>query len=90
MSNLINASFDTLFDQASENASVYLSRAHRQIDGEFGEGCAAKNPELVAAFMQVASGDFNASTCTKVYGAALEELSRSLSAIADSINQSGN
>ena len=89
MSDFITASFDTLLGQASDTASVYLGRAHREIDKEFGEGYAAKNPQLVAAFMQVASADMSAATHAKVYGAVLQDITRSLSAIADSIDRSG-
>ena len=41
MSDFITASFDTLLGQASDNASVYLGRAQREIDEEFGKGYAA-------------------------------------------------
>jgi hypothetical protein len=87
MSNYIEASFDTLFNQASDSASDYLSRARRHIDNEFGEGYAAKNPNLVAAFMQVSAADFAAATHAKVYGTAFQEISQSISSIADAIER---
>ncbi len=89
MNDYITASFDTLLSQASDTATAHLSRAQREIDEVFGEGYAAKNSNLVAAFMQVASADMTAATHAKVYGAALQEISRSVAAVAESIERSG-
>jgi hypothetical protein len=88
MSEYITASFDTLLGQASDTAAVHLCRAQQEIDSVFGKGYAAKNPQLVAAFMLTASADMAAATHAKVYGAALQEISQSLSAIADAIERS--
>ena len=85
MNDFITASFDTLFGQASETATTYLNHASREIDKLFGGGYAEKNPQLVAAFMQVAATDMAATTHAKVYGTALQEISSCLSAIAVAI-----
>lgn len=87
MSSQITASFDTLLGQASDTAATYLRRALHEIDELYGNGYAAKNPQLVAAFMQTAASDMTASTHNKVYGSALQEISDSLSAIADAIGR---
>ena len=89
MRDYITASFDTLLSQASDSAATHLGRAQQEIDAVFGKGYAAKNPQLVAAFMQTASSDMAASTHAKVYGAALQEISQSLSAISDAIGRGG-
>jgi hypothetical protein len=89
LSDYITASFDNLLTQASDTAATYLHRAAKEIDELFGAGYAAKNPLLVAAFMQTAAADMSASTHAKVYGAALQDISSSLSAIADAIDPNG-
>lgn len=86
MSDYIDASFDTLFDQASDAAATYLSRAKREIDKVFGDGYASDNPQLVAAFITAAASDMNSATSAKVSGAALQEIARSLSEIAAAIS----
>jgi hypothetical protein len=89
MSSQITASFDTLLGQASDTAATYLRHAVHEIDELFGNGYAAKNPQLIAAFMHAAASDMMASTHGKVYGSALQDISESLSAIADAINPNG-
>ncbi|MEW9571533.1 hypothetical protein ABQJ54_07205 [Rhodanobacter sp. Si-c] len=89
MSDFVTASFDTLLGQASDTAATYLGRAVQEIDTLFGKGYARQYPRLVAAFMQTAAIDMSASTHAKVYGAALQEISSSLSAIADAIDRKG-
>ncbi|MCC6008713.1 MAG: hypothetical protein JJU40_13690 [Rhodobacteraceae bacterium] len=37
---------------APQAVSHYLAEAHRALDAEFGDGHAARHPELVAAFLQ--------------------------------------
>jgi len=80
----IVATFDTLMDQAKGAASSYMYEARSAIDKAFGEGYAAANPALVAAFMQTAVADFGAAATAKVIGSALEEIAESLRAIASS------
>jgi hypothetical protein len=56
----------TLVDQAPDTAEGYLIKAVRMIDEAFGEkGYAAKHPELVVGFMQVAAIDFATGMLTK-------------------------
>ena len=50
---------ETLMNQAGPTAAVYLRAAVDAIDEKFGEGYAAKHPELVGAFMQVCAQDFD-------------------------------
>lgn len=45
--------------QAEATAYTYLYAAVEKIDHLLGKGYAAKNPQLVAAFMQTASADFS-------------------------------
>ena len=85
MNELIEADFDQLLRQASKTASDYLAHAHEAIDRRFGEGYAAKNPQLVASFMQVASADFNTSSTAKVLEATLRSLTESLVGIAEGL-----
>jgi hypothetical protein len=63
----ITASFHVLLDQAGGTADKYLADAKRCIDVRFGDGYAAKHPELVAAFIGAASADFNTSVVMKVF-----------------------
>jgi hypothetical protein len=86
MSNYITATFDTLLGQASDSAASYLYRAKSEIDKVFGDGYAAENPQLVAAFINAAASDMNAATNAKVSGAVLQEIARSLSDIAEAIS----
>jgi hypothetical protein len=44
-------------EQGVMSAEFYLLGAIRCIDKELGDGYAAKHPELIAAFMQVAHAD---------------------------------
>jgi len=84
-SDYITASFTTLHEQTSMTAASYLASAKREIDETFGDGYAAKNPALVAAFMQTCAADMGAATKAKVMGAALQEIARSLDAIAEAV-----
>jgi hypothetical protein len=86
-SDFVEASFDTLLTQASDTAATYMRAAQREVDAQFGAGYAAKHPELVIAFMQAASSDFNTSSTAKVFGASMLRISESLSAIADRLEK---
>ena len=48
--------------QAWMTASEYLQHAIVEIDKELGDGYAAKHPELITAFIQVAAMDFQTSS----------------------------
>lgn len=47
-------------------AAEYLHKGVKALDGEFGEGYAARHPELLAAFMRTAALDFQTSVCAAV------------------------
>ncbi len=85
MHELIQADTETLFKQAPMTAQTYMLNAVHDIDKSFGEGYAAKNPQLVAAYMRVAASDFNTAISFKVLESRLEALSESLTALADSL-----
>lgn len=85
MSDYVTASFDTLQSQAHGTAAVYMRAAKMDIDETFGDGYAAKHPELVAAYMAAATRDFAAASNAKVYGNALLNISRNLEAIAEAL-----
>lgn len=86
-SDFVEASFDTLLSQANDTAVTYMRAALREIDAQFGEGYAAKHPELVIAFMRTAASDFNTSSTAKVFGASMLRISESLSQIADRLDK---
>lgn len=62
---MIDASYDTLMRQASMTACDYMIHAVEDIDRIFGEGYAAKNPELVAAYINTAAIDFASNVISK-------------------------
>jgi hypothetical protein len=64
----ISADWGTLLTQASDTAESYFNRAVRHIDERFGDGYAAKNPQLIGAFMQTAAIDFATASFGKVVG----------------------
>ncbi|WP_339505194.1 hypothetical protein [Pseudomonas sp. RL_105y_Pfl2_101] len=80
----ITADYTTLMDQASMTANDYLFAAKEKIDRIFGEGYAAKNPELVAAFIKTAGQDFNAAILAVAIQEASSKIESALHAIADS------
>lgn len=47
-----------LMNQSMMTAHDYMNHAQQDIDTIFGVGFAAKNPELIAAYMQTAALDF--------------------------------
>jgi hypothetical protein len=61
------ASVETLFKQATMTATDYMVQAVDQIDKTFGEGYAAKHPELVGAFMRTAAADFHTAIIAKIH-----------------------
>lgn len=81
----VTASFDTLMRQAPDTVALYLRKAKEEIDSVFGEGYAANNPELVAAFLNAASADMGAATLAKVFGSALQEISSAIGETATAI-----
>lgn len=57
---IANTPAEFLMRQASMTAQFYMLKAKADIDEMFGNGYAAKHPELVAAYMQTAARDFQA------------------------------
>lgn len=80
----ITADNITLMNQASMTANDYLLEAKEKIDRIFGEGYAAKTPELVAAFIKTAGQDYNAAILAVAIQEASEKIESALHAIADS------
>lgn len=79
----ITASPQTLMDQAPKTVVGYMQDAVRYIDSEFGEGYAAKNPALVAAFIQACAQDFH----TSISAAVSQSLGASVNCVSDSIDR---
>jgi hypothetical protein len=81
----IEATFETLFQQAKESPSSYMRAAKHEIDEFFGDGYAAANPVLVAAYMQAAATEFAASTCARVQQTAVEGIAYRLDELTAAI-----
>ena len=60
----ITASAETLIQQASMTANEYFKQAIRDIDEEFGEGYAQKNPNLIGQYMLTSSNDYLSASIT--------------------------
>ncbi len=86
-SDFVTASFEELLSQATDTTATYMRRAQREIDDQFGDGYAAKHPELIVAFMQTAASDFNTASTAKVFGAAMLSVAEGLSEIADKLER---
>ncbi len=80
----ITADYTTLMEQASMTANSYLLEAKEKVDRAFGAGYAAKNPELVAAFIKAAGQDFNTAVLAIAIQEASDKLDSALNAIAES------
>lgn len=80
----ITADYTTLMNQASMTANDYLLEAKEKIDRTFGEGYAANNPELVAAFIKTAGQDYNAAILAVAIQEASDKIESAIHAIADS------
>ena len=81
----ITASSDTLMHQAGSTADEYFRAAIKNIDIQFGEGYAKKNPSLVGVMVTASAADFNNSVFTKELSEAIDGLSYSISEIASSM-----
>jgi hypothetical protein len=80
MASDITADFETLLKQAPMTAHDYFHSAVRTIDESFGEGYAAKHPELVGAYMKTCAADLHTSTMA-------QQVSNALHAIANAIRE---
>lgn len=81
-SDRITAAFDEIHRQSMDSAETFMVRAKRKIDEEFGDGYAAAHPELVAAFMKVASEQFAVNSSGKVFGSALDRMADAIEQLA--------
>ena len=75
-------SYDTAFENATNDPWVYLDKAEDVLNAKFGEGYAKKNPALMGTYMQTASHEFR----TSVWCKALWEISESLNRIAEKLD----
>lgn len=81
----IEASYTTLFDQAKGTVSEYMSRAVTDLDNEFGEGYARKNPALVAAMVTAMGQDFTTAARSKAQQGMVEAVVNAITAITEAI-----
>ena len=51
--------------QAGSTVDVYLGAAVKMLDGQFGEGYAKANPQLVAALVSSQANDYNSVSLVK-------------------------
>lgn len=75
-------SYDTAFENATNDPWVYLDKAEDVLNAKFGDGYAKKNPALMGTYMQTASHEFR----TSVWCKALWEISESLNRIAEKLD----
>lgn len=78
-----NPCLDEIISGASISVLCWLSEAEEKLNGEFGDGFAAKHPAAVAGYM---------NACAMIYQAerindAAHKISRALLAIADSLGE---
>jgi hypothetical protein len=76
--SIIDASY--MLRQAPLTADQYMTNGKDRIDALFGDGYAAKHPELLAAFMRTAAQDFH----TVMMKAALQDIRDALGRDCDS------
>lgn len=81
MSDRITADITTLFDQSLDTAKTYMREAISCIDAAFGDGYAAKHPELVGSFMTTAATDFQTMILGKTIPDALLAFTMSAQAL---------
>lgn len=67
-----------LMRQAHMTAHDYMIQAVDDIDNKFGKGFAAKNPQLIAAYMNTAAVDFATTFGLMNISASLETIARAL------------
>jgi hypothetical protein len=70
----IQASNDTLMQQAPMTADEYLRAGVRTIDKQFGDGYAKQHPELLAAYMKTCAMDFGTSMLVVAIQEAVEQV----------------
>jgi hypothetical protein len=87
LTDAIPADATTLMRQAHKTAAEYMDAAVRELDAAFGEGYAAKHPELVAAFINTAARDYHSAAMSKYIGGALCRIAGGLEAVANAISE---
>ena len=78
MFNCITASAAELMEQAHMTAALYLERAVKDIETQFGKRAARQHPELVAAYMQAASIDMAGAIIAQQIKAGLDEIATTI------------
>lgn len=71
----IEASYDTLLKQAGDTVEVYLRRAARMLNEEFGDGYAEKNQALVGQLVTAMANAMSSATFGKSIGEVADVLS---------------
>ena len=64
----ITADYTTLMRQSGDTVEVYLSRAVRMLDDQFGDNYASKNPALVGQLVASMAADLTSATFGKTIG----------------------
>lgn len=78
-----NPCLDEIISGASISVLCWLSEAEEKLNGEFGDGFAAKHPAAVAGYMNACATIYHAERIND----AAHKISRALLAIADSIGE---
>lgn len=71
----IEASYNTLVDQASTTVAGYLWQAERMLNERFGDGYAYSNPALVGQLVAAMTADFHSGALAKSLGELADVLS---------------
>jgi hypothetical protein len=82
MTNVINASFETLMEQGSGIAAEYLSKAVYYIDEQFGDGFAEENPNLTGMFVLASALECTGATIAQQTRAGLSEVASEIETIS--------
>lgn len=80
---MIHLDAQALMEQAATTADYYMQRAVSAITHQFGIGYAKDNPQLVAAFMEVAARDYNTAYNNVTMGEFADALSKAITRRAD-------
>lgn len=84
---MISADATTLVLQASHTAHDYFRMAVKTIDSEFGEGYAAKHPDLIASLVNVACKDFSVAITLKEIAEMVEDVKSVITDTLEEINE---
>jgi hypothetical protein len=81
MAQGIDANWVKLAEDAFDQTAINFSKAVNVIDEKFGNGYANSHPELLGAFLQAVSTEYNGTTI----GACVQDLEKGLNNIAERI-----